>query len=808
MAYIATGEMRMMLLRKCFFATLFVALSACAWCAFSAGTASAGEEDTFDSGIMDSVWSKRTEELAIQQQDAKAAAQGLKSGADEMNRNVSAVQDALRNLMTLYQLSRGHPTELLNIAQRLRVLQTRLDAQMSVVRAISARTRTHIEDLTALRANFSAQEVAADQSVAISDYIGALNQTITLLQQTLNTAERLAVPGESLATRLGQTLEQIEGELPSIWRDFYFTDAGRPFSLTLWQTLPVALAEWAASTPARMGFAYPQKLDNWLAVGGRLLLVGVPLLALGLWLGRMARRLPPRWASACQGIRRGPWSWITLGCALIAASASTNGGYYLLFGVAGVLILIWGILSLAWRLRVASKPDAPQRSPIVPLFLPTVLGILFLYTDLPPQLLGAVWILIMIVLMAISGRKKQTTGEGQPNKAPTRGRAFSRLTMLICAISILCTLVGYTRMAIPVFMAFFALSVFFELGGTLVSLMSLLADTFWNKRTEPWRNGVFHILLKPVAWIAAMLCLLPWLWALPGAGYLISYAGSIERSVGKASFSFSRIVWIVVIFFITRLIASLVHIALKHLPDRFPAMERGVIPPVQTLTRYAIWAIFFVIALTLLGVNLTSLAVVAGGLSVGVGLGMQNLFSNLVSGLMLLFGRTILVGDLVQVGDTWGIVKKVSTRFTELETGDHSVIHLPNSELLNNRLVNWTRNDRLIRKDITVGVAYGSDVALVMRTLAEIAAAHPRVLKNPPPDVVFSDFAASSLDFTLRVHIDDVDNSLATCTDLRVAIDRLFREKGIDIAFPQLDVHLSNAAEPGAAQSAAQAGGA
>ncbi len=783
----------MMLLRKCFFLALF----ACACCALAAGPAGAAEEEAFDSGIMDSVWSKRTEELAVQQQDAKIAAQELKSRAGEMTRSVSAVQDTLRNLMTLYRLSRSHPTEILNIAQRLRVLQTRLDGQLAFVRAIGATTRTHIEDLTALRASFATQEAAADQSAAIRDYTASLNQTIALLQQTLNTADRLAAPGESLATRLSQTLEQIEGELPSIWRDFYFTDAGRPFSLTLWQTLPLALAEWAASTPARMGFAYPQKLDSWLAVGGRLLLVGVPLLALGFWLGRMARRLPPRWASACRGIFHRAWPWITLGCALIASSASSGGGYYLLFGVAGVLSLIWGIVALAWRLRTASKPDAPQRSPIVPLFLPTVLGILFLYTDLPPQLLGAVWILIMIALMVSSGRKKQTAQAAQ-GKTPAPGRAFSRLTMLICAVSIICTLIGYTRLAIPVFMAFFALSVFFELGGTLMSLMSLLADTFWDKRTEPWRNGVFHILFKPLSWIAAVLCLLPWLWALPGATYLISYAGSIERSVGKASFSFSRIVWIVVIFFIARLFASLVQIALKHLPDRFPAMERGVIPPIQTLARYVIWAIFFIIVLTVLGVNLTSLAVVAGGLSVGVGLGMQTLFSNLVSGLMLLFGRTILVGDLVQVGDIWGTVRKVSTRFTELETADHAVIHLPNSEMLNNRLINWTRNDRLIRKDIAVGVAYGSDVALVMRTLAEIAAAHPHVLKNPAPDVIFNNFAASSLDFILRVHVDDVDNNMATCTDLRITIDRVFREKNIDIAFPQLDVHLRDIAEPGA----------
>ena len=195
----------------------------------------------------------------------------------------------------------------------------------------------------------------------------------------------------------------------------------------------------------------------------------------------------------------------------------------------------------------------------------------------------------------------------------------------------------------------------------------------------------------------------------------------------------------------------------------------------------------------MLGVSLTSLAVVAGGLSVGIGFGLQNITNNFISGLLIIFGQTLREGDIIEVGNNLtGIVRKITIRTTLVETFDNATIFVPNAELLSGRLTNWTRNGRTVRKDIHIGVAYDSDIGLVMGLLKEIADNHSQVLRYPEPMVVFSDFAASSLNFILRFWVGDLSQAPDIITDLRVIIAKRFTEKNIDIAFPQLDIHIRN----------------
>ena len=150
-------------------------------------------------------------------------------------------------------------------------------------------------------------------------------------------------------------------------------------------------------------------------------------------------------------------------------------------------------------------------------------------------------------------------------------------------------------------------------------------------------------------------------------------------------------------------------------------------------------------------------------------------------------------GDIIDLGGTMGTVRKVSIRATTVETFDNAVIFVPNADLVSNRLTNWTRNSLTIRRDVAVGVAYGSDVELVTRLLLEVAKAHKRVLHHPGPVVLFDNFGPSSLDFILRVWVDDIAVGVSTASDLRVEIDRVFRENNVEISFPQLDLHVRSA---------------
>ncbi len=218
-------------------------------------------------------------------------------------------------------------------------------------------------------------------------------------------------------------------------------------------------------------------------------------------------------------------------------------------------------------------------------------------------------------------------------------------------------------------------------------------------------------------------------------------------------------------------------------------MEVGLQDSITTITIYIIWMLGILIALHVFGISSASLTVAFGALGIGLGFGLQNIFNNFISGIILLFERPIQVGDDVEINGTWASVKKINVRSTVVQTYDNASLIIPNSEFISSQVTNWSFKDKRIRIKIVVGVAYGSDVAMVRDTLLEIARRTPKVLKNPAPDVLFSDFGDSALIFTLRAWT-DIDNMLKAATAIRFEIDRLFRERGIEIAFPQQDIHI------------------
>ena len=218
-------------------------------------------------------------------------------------------------------------------------------------------------------------------------------------------------------------------------------------------------------------------------------------------------------------------------------------------------------------------------------------------------------------------------------------------------------------------------------------------------------------------------------------------------------------------------------------------LEMGLQISIITISVYLLWMVGILWALYTLGVDATTLAVMFGALGIGLGFGLQSIFNNFISGLILLFERPIEVGDVVEVGGAWGSVEKITVRSTVVRTFDNAALIIPNADIITNQLTNWTFKDLKIRRAIKVGVAYGSDVKLVEQVLYEAAEQHARVLRDPAPLVLFSDFGDSALIFTLRVWT-LLDYCLTAEHDLRVAIDQTFREHHITIPFPQHDVHF------------------
>ena len=220
------------------------------------------------------------------------------------------------------------------------------------------------------------------------------------------------------------------------------------------------------------------------------------------------------------------------------------------------------------------------------------------------------------------------------------------------------------------------------------------------------------------------------------------------------------------------------------------AMDAGKTFILGRLLTSVVWAVAAMVALSTLGVDLTALWAGSAALLVGVGIGLQGFFNDVVSGFVLLFEGGVAVGNVLEVDGELVRVERIDLRSTRVVTVTGELIVLPNSKVAGEAVTNLTQGDSAMRIRVDVGVAYGSDVELVMRLLAEAMAAQPEVLSTPAPAVFFQDFADSSLDFSVTGWLDDPWDRMGIQSRVRMAIDERFRAHNVTIPFPQRDLHI------------------
>ncbi|WP_162901720.1 DUF3772 domain-containing protein [Breoghania sp. L-A4] len=226
----------------------------------------------------------------------------------------------------------------------------------------------------------------------------------------------------------------------------------------------------------------------------------------------------------------------------------------------------------------------------------------------------------------------------------------------------------------------------------------------------------------------------------------------------------------------------------RYLPHT--RLDVGLKTSIRTTFGYIGVIIAAMAAFTFMGLDLQNVAIVAGALSVGIGFGLQSIVNNFVSGLILLAERPIKVGDWIVVGAEQGFVRRINVRATEIETFDRQTVIVPNSDLISGVVKNWMHHDTTGRIIIPIGVSYASDPEQVRDILMEVASDTKQLLAYPAPQVFFMEFGASSLDFELRAYLANIDQSLIVKSEIRFDIIRRFREAGIEIPFPQQDIHL------------------
>ena len=255
-------------------------------------------------------------------------------------------------------------------------------------------------------------------------------------------------------------------------------------------------------------------------------------------------------------------------------------------------------------------------------------------------------------------------------------------------------------------------------------------------------------------------------------------------------FNLHHIMGVLVLVFVAKLILQFT----KRLIDKrlTNVLDKGRAKAMYQLFSYLIFIVFSLLGLELIGVKITILLAGSAALLVGLGLGIQSLFNDFVSGILLLFEGTISVGDIVEVDGLVGQVKNIYLRTSEIETRSRIVIIVPNHKLVSENVINWSHNRDITRFQVNVGVAYGSDVKLVKRLLEEAAKEHDMVSKVPEPAARFINFGDSSLDFELLFFSKEMFTIEFIKSDLRFAIDEKFRKNNVTIPFPQRDVHIYN----------------
>lgn len=262
--------------------------------------------------------------------------------------------------------------------------------------------------------------------------------------------------------------------------------------------------------------------------------------------------------------------------------------------------------------------------------------------------------------------------------------------------------------------------------------------------------------------------------------------GGIQVSVGGLAMFAAAVV---VVVLVARTLGGLVGSRLLARTGIDPGLQYAL----GRMTSYALLVIGLMIALQTSGIEVGSLAVVLGAVGIGVGFGLQNIVNNFVSGLILLAERPLQVGDRIEVGGRGGRVERIGARSTSIVTGDNITLIIPNGDLVSQQIINWSHGDPRVRFRIPVGVAYGSDLAQVSEALLEVAAAHSGVLREPAAAVLFTGFGDSALTLELAVWTQTMGHSPRRFrSELNFAIDAAFRRHGIDIPFPQRDVHLKS----------------
>lgn len=704
-------------------------------------------------------------------------AQEIQNKAQEFNRE-------LRHLLLIHSIAENNPIEFRNTLKKMDALKRSAD---SLIKPINGQ----IKDLSELEkfmnerkeeySKLGEDKLLTDSARISREYVEDLVRLLTLARTTKQILTVFPHQVDDFLLRLEQKRSEIEKELGNSLRTYFFMSMPGYYKSNAWELAYIVATKWLKFV-ALYGLAPSEEQKN--AFKDFILKVFLSGLISSLicylflkWLGKKIQN--SHTVRYCL-----PFSiWAMFGLSIIINTITSENFQFGSYQAFGEIFLAGGLTSLAWNLRKTSLAEdhRPGHNILWPAWIIFTAGIIIQILRIPIVTIAPIFTALLLICGTYySFIRKRIVSEPE--------KKLSLFTAGLMAILAVIALLGLGSLSMLVSALWFMVILNIELG-------SGLSSYFWKIIHSGKQKSagliLFGNMILPLIFIGLFTLIVIWASIYSGGMPLLMKIVQWKTDWGMVSLRITTLLTLAALFFIARSFIAFFHTAITFLKRHWENIEEGVIKSLQTLSSYVIWFCYVIVSLNFLGIGIGNLTIIAGGLSVGVGFALQDLIKNFVSGLILLFGRSIHPGDEIQLEDVHGRVEKINIRSTVVQTNEDSTIFLPNSDLVSKKIVNWTHKDPKGRAEIIIGVAYGSDTNLIKDLLIQCALSNPDVLKEPPPYVLFSDFGDNALVFHLRfwiMHVILLRDRVKSI--IRFEIDRVFKENNIEIAYPQRDIHI------------------
>lgn len=754
-----------------FIKVFFLTICLCVFGSFSSVSA----EEVSD--IVSSLTESQKRELDTIQSEYAELEKNLNDKILHLSNKTNEVSLTFQNLSMIFENGSLSPNTRSILTKQINELFTQLDIFYTPLAQTQKTIAARINQLSSIINNFKIMDSSDNAE------LNTKAQELLKSYQTLNTnLEQNLPPTKTLLDRISALSGNFEKLLPKLWLDYYVNATDNLFSSLVWQNEIKNFKDIFSTTARTLRNDLPGTQIAWIIFLVRVLMIciilGVPLYSSV----KFTQKMPEQVHSAWKTILKVCMPSIILGIAFYYSSLQRHTIYQIGMGISAIL-MCYGLIHLAFILQnLQKKTDLTK--PAIRIFVPVLFASLALLTFTPLILtLSFIWAVILICTIYYL------------IKIPKASCKISNYILtgflIVNIIGILITPNGLARLSILITLLYICLGVGIYLAFGIIRLAKIVQEYLQTKEQNTFACELAYAFLFPILLLIGFAIPFTWILAYPGGMYLIKNFSNFDFNFGSFSVNSFQIFTILIVFYITK---SIIKFLNNFIENNWSGNKDSAVStltaPIKTSVNFGCWGLFILYALNVLGFSLTSITVVAGGLSVGIGIGLQSFVQNIFSGFSLIFGRNIREGDIVDVAGISGVIQKISLRATQVRTFDNAVVFVPNSAFLSSTFVNWTHNGKMVRKSIMLGVAYGTDVNLVTDTVMDIVKKDPDVLKNPEPAILFMDFGASSLDFELRIWVADINNAAGIMAKIRYEIINAFKEKNIEIPFPQTDIHV------------------